>query len=335
MPDETWPHTRGVVAVGASAGGIDALHRLLGALPADLPIPICVVLHIPATSGNLLAQVIGRRTALPVVIAGHRAPLRPGCVHVAPADRHIVVRHGFLELDPGPKENGARPAVDPLFRSIASAYGSRGVAVVLSGALSDGSSGALAVAEAGGAVLAQDPDDAIVPSMPQAAVAVARARTFTAEDLATEIDRIAKAMPQLDDGEFMAQHEDHRSPVERSRHKPDGPPAGYTCPACRGPLWQSGEKDWFRFRCRVGHVYHEDHFLHAKDDEIEASLWSALEALEERAELLGRIAARLSENGDERASARFSDRQMEAVRRSGILRTALLGPDDRREVGAG
>jgi two-component system, chemotaxis family, protein-glutamate methylesterase/glutaminase len=335
MPDETWPHPRGVVAMGASSGGIDALHRVLGALPKELPVAICVVLHIPATSRSLLAEVIARRTALPVVPARHRAPLRPGCIHVAPPDRHIIVRHGYLELDPGPKENGVRPAIDPLFRSMAATYGPRGVAVVLSGALSDGSSGARTVAEAGGVVLAQDPYDAMVPSMPEAAVAVARARTFPAEELAAEISRIAEAMPELNKEEVMALDEGHQSPVERSRHRPDGPPAGYTCPECRGPLWEFGEGELVRYRCRVGHIYYEDHFLEAKGDEIEASLWSALEALEERAELLGRVSARMSGNGNDRASARFRDRQMEAVHRAEILRTALLGPHEEREVAAG
>src|SRR3954454_12438277 len=144
------PHARGVVAIGASGGGIDALQRVLGVLPEGLPVAICVVLHIPATSRSLLAEVISRRTALPVHVATERAPLRPGHIYVAPPDRHLLVRPGHLELDPGPKENGVRPAIDPLFRSIAAAYGRRGVAVVLSGALSDGASGALVVAEAGG-----------------------------------------------------------------------------------------------------------------------------------------------------------------------------------------
>jgi two-component system, chemotaxis family, protein-glutamate methylesterase/glutaminase len=332
MPEVTEPHARGVVAIGASAGGIDALHRVLGLLPDELPVAICVVLHIPATSRSLLAEVISRRTTLPVHVAQQGAALRPGHIYVAPPDRHVIVRRGSLELDPGPKENGVRPAIDPLFRSVAAAYGRRGVAIVLSGALSDGASGALTVAEAGGIVLAQDPYDALVPSMPEAAVAVAGARTLNAEELAAELVRIADAMPAFGKEEVMALDETHQSPVERSRHTPDGPPTGYTCPECTGPLWESGEGELVRFRCRVGHIYYEDHFLEAKKEEIEASLWSALEALEERAELLGKVATRLAARGAERGAARLRGRQTEAVRRAEVLRTALLGSDVEEQV---
>src|SRR3954468_4728706 len=109
MPD-TWAHPRGVVAVGASSGGIDALHRVLGALPKELPVAICVVLHIPATSRSLLAEVIARRSAHPGHVASARATLGPGPISVAPPDPPLPVRPGLLELDPGPKENGVRPA---------------------------------------------------------------------------------------------------------------------------------------------------------------------------------------------------------------------------------
>jgi two-component system chemotaxis response regulator CheB len=185
-------NARGVVAIGASAGGIDALQRLLRNLPEKLPAAICVVLHIPASSHSLLAQIIGRQTRLPVsqAVAGER--LRRGHIYVAPPDSHLLVRAAHVHLDRGPKENGVRPAVDPLFRSVADAYGQRGIAVVLSGSLTDGAAGAVAVAAAGGAVLVQLPDDAVVPSMPEATLdAVPAAAAHTAEELAQEIARAA------------------------------------------------------------------------------------------------------------------------------------------------
>jgi two-component system, chemotaxis family, protein-glutamate methylesterase/glutaminase len=159
-----------VVGIGASAGGIDALTRLVGRLPAQLPAAVCVVLHIPATGRGMLAAILARHTALAVDVATEGEPLCAGRIYVAPPDRHLTVRDGHLRLDRGPKEHGARPAVDPMLRSLAVAYGTRAVAVVLSGALGDGSSGALAVRNAGGAVLVQDPVDATVPSMPESAL---------------------------------------------------------------------------------------------------------------------------------------------------------------------
>jgi two-component system chemotaxis response regulator CheB len=226
-----WLNARGVVAIGASAGGIDALQRLMRELPEDLPAATCVVLHIPASSRSLLAQIIARHTRMPVsqAMAGER--LRAAHVYVAPPDWHLLVRSGHIRLDRGPKENGVRPAIDPLFRSAAEAFGERAVAVVLSGSLNDGAAGAAAVAAAGGAVLVQAPDDAIVPSMPEAALAaVPRAETFSALQLAHELSRRAAAFTHAEPQEAPMYERGRRA--ERTA----GPPSGLTCPECHGPL---------------------------------------------------------------------------------------------------
>ena len=114
-----------VVGIGASAGGVDALLRVLGNIDAGLPAAVLVVLHVPATGRSLLAPILDRRTGLDVSVAAHGEILVPGRVYVAPADRHLVVAGGRVELTRGPKENRFRPAVDPLFRSAARAYGTR------------------------------------------------------------------------------------------------------------------------------------------------------------------------------------------------------------------
>jgi two-component system chemotaxis response regulator CheB len=191
-----------VVGIGASAGGIDALTRLVGRLPADLPAAVCVVLHVPATGRGMLAAILARRTALEVDVATEGEPVHAGRIYVAPSDRHLTVRDGRLRLDRGPKEHGVRPAVDPLLRSLAAAYGARAVAVVLSGALHDGSSGALAVRDAGGAVLVQDPEDATVPSMPESALsALGEAdAVLSAGALGVAIARLAGAAMDEDVG---------------------------------------------------------------------------------------------------------------------------------------
>lgn len=300
------------------------MQRLVRHLPTRLPVAFCLCLHVPATSRSALAEIVARVTELPVSVPGNGEPLRAGHLYVAPPDRHLLVHREHLELERGPKENRVRPAVDPLFRSASAAFGDRATAVVLSGALSDGANGAAVTAAAGGLVLVQDPSDAVVSGMPTATLAaVPGARALTAEHLAAAVATRATALPPLEPEDPVVVDTDSHTPVERSRHTPEGPPTGYTCPECKGPLWELDTGTPARFRCRVGHVYHEDHLEAAKDDEVESALWAALEALEEHAELMGRIGERLRGHGNANGAARYHNRQDTATRRAELVRGVL------------
>ena len=160
-----------VIGIAASAGGLDVLRRVVADLPAGLPAAICVVLHIPATGRSLLAPILDRAGPLTAVVAEDQQPLRAGVIYVAPADRHLLVGRRLIALTRGPKENGVRPAADPMFRSLARSWGAKAIGVVVSGALGDGSAGAVRLAEAGATVIVQDPATAIVPGMPASALA--------------------------------------------------------------------------------------------------------------------------------------------------------------------
>jgi two-component system, chemotaxis family, protein-glutamate methylesterase/glutaminase len=186
------PFPARVVGIGASAGGIEALLKVLAALAPDFPHSICVVVHLPAAGGDMLGQVLDRRCSIHVGTARDGEPLRPGQVYVAPANRHLVVRGSRLALTADPLENGVRPAVDPLLRSLAEGYGPAAVAVVLSGALTDGAHGARSVADAGGRVLVQDPADARVSSMPRHAIEEVgdAAEVLPAEAIGTELAQL-------------------------------------------------------------------------------------------------------------------------------------------------
>jgi two-component system, chemotaxis family, protein-glutamate methylesterase/glutaminase len=166
--------TRDLIVIGASAGGLRAVGHLANLLPVTLSACVLVVLHISTASRGMLAVVLSRRSALPVKQAEHGDPLRPGRIYVAPADHHLVLGPGGVELNQGPKVNHARPAIDPLFRSAALLHGQRVIGVVLTGFLQDGTAGLAAIKRAGGVAIVQDPVDAEFPGMPASAMAGAQ-----------------------------------------------------------------------------------------------------------------------------------------------------------------
>ncbi|HEX8116560.1 MAG TPA: chemotaxis protein CheB, partial [Pyrinomonadaceae bacterium] len=156
-----------IVVVGASTGGIDALKALAGGLPRDFKAAVLVVLHTAPYGLGILPEILERAGPLPASNARDWEQLRPGHIYIAPPDYHLLVeRSGYARVTQGPKENRFRPAVDPLFRSAAYAFGPRVVGVVLTGWLDDGTAGLHAVKKRGGATVVQHPDDALAPSMP-------------------------------------------------------------------------------------------------------------------------------------------------------------------------
>lgn len=181
--------------VGASAGGVEALTRLLSRLPAGLPAAVIVVLHLSPTFESLLPSVLARATPLTVVAAANDVPLQRGRVYVAVPDRHLLLSDHAIALKRDAKEHFHRPAVDPLFRSAARLYGARVVGVILSGAGSDGVVGAQAIKAAQGLVLAQDPTEAVHGSMPRAAIAQ------NSVDAVLTTDRLAAVLVSLAAGE--------------------------------------------------------------------------------------------------------------------------------------
>jgi two-component system, chemotaxis family, protein-glutamate methylesterase/glutaminase len=159
-----------VVAMAASAGGVHALSTVLAGLLADFPAAVVVVQHVCPHEPSLLADVVGRRTALRVKQAEEGDVLRTGTVYTPP-DRHLLVNAGgTLSLSQSPKVHHTRPAADPLFESVAAGLGDRAIAVVLTGWDEDGSGGVRAIKRAGGTAIAQDVETAEVPGMPRAAV---------------------------------------------------------------------------------------------------------------------------------------------------------------------
>jgi two-component system chemotaxis response regulator CheB len=188
------PPTRDIVVIGGSAGAIEALLDIVPRLPTTLPARVFVAIHIPPTTTSALPAVLGRAGRLPARHPVDGEHTEPGSIYVAPPDHHLLVELDRVRVVRGAPEHRHRPAVDVLFRSAAESHGSRVVAVVLSGNLDDGIAGARAVVAAGGAVLVQDPADALCRSMPENTLATEpRARAVPVDQLADEL--LALTMP--------------------------------------------------------------------------------------------------------------------------------------------
>jgi two-component system, chemotaxis family, protein-glutamate methylesterase/glutaminase len=159
-----------VVAVAASAGGVEALSGFVAALPANFPATVLVVLHIPPAGTSVLPAILSRASKLPARHPEDGELLTAGVILAAPPDRHMTVDGIAVQVFAGPRENGHRPAADVLMRSVAEHFGQRAAGVVLSGTMDDGAPGLRAVRAAGGFTFVQDPAEAAFPGMPTAAI---------------------------------------------------------------------------------------------------------------------------------------------------------------------
>jgi two-component system chemotaxis response regulator CheB len=317
---------RDVIAVGASAGGVEALRALVAGLPPEYPGVVLVVLHVPRDAPSALPAILTRSGPLPAASAQDGEQLRYGRVYVAPNDHHLLLVDGHIRLTRGPAENGHRPAVDPLFRSVARTCGRRAVGVVLSGSRDDGAAGLGAIAAHGGVTVVQDPGDALYPWMPQSAMALvtpdhvlpaAKLGGLLAEITAMELpDKEPPAHDLLLEAELAVSG---LAPV--TAEELAASPAGYGCPACGGSLFEIDDGIGPRFRCRVGHAWSPQSLLDEQAMALEGALWMALRALEEKSALGRRMAA--SRLGRSATGLRFTEIAEDAENAGAVLRRLI------------
>jgi two-component system chemotaxis response regulator CheB len=326
MPDHD------VVVVGASAGGVEALTRLTTSLPDDLSAAVVVVLHLPATGTSALPEILCRHGPLPAAHVKDGEPVQPGRIYVAPPDHHVLLRTGHLRLSRGPRENGHRPAIDPLFRSAAREYATGVIGVVLSGALDDGTAGLLAIKSRGGVAVVQDPADALYPGMPGNALEhvqvdhVAAAASMGQLLVGLIADRL-EPPPDPAPSEMRAEVAMEGFSLEAMEGAHPGQPSGFSCPDCNGVLWQIRDGGLERYRCRVGHAWSPESLLTQQSEALEAALWVALRSLEERAALARRLAEPAHQRGHSITATRFEEQAAEAQQAARLVRDLLLQRD--------
>jgi two-component system, chemotaxis family, protein-glutamate methylesterase/glutaminase len=318
-----------IIVVGASAGGIEALRMLVGALPKELPASVFVVLHMSPEAPSMLADILNRFGRLPAANAEDGERIRRGRIYVAPPDRHLLVEPGVVRTTHGPKENRFRPAVDPLFRSAAQTYGPRVIGVILTGYLDDGTAGLWTVKQLGGTTVVQDPNDAIVPFMPQNALAHVKV------DYCLPLEQIAPLLVRLtteaaaEEGAYQVPKEvEIEVNIAKEQKAIDagvlelGEPSNYACPECHGVLLQMKEGTLFRFRCHTGHAYSLESLLVDITEKMDDALWNSIRAFEEGELFMRHMAEHLGEGHNGPSAESFLKRAEEAKRRANLMRQA-------------
>jgi two-component system chemotaxis response regulator CheB len=311
--------------VGASAGGVEALRELVSQLPSDYAGALLVVLHVAPLGTSVLPQILTRAGDLTATHAVDGEAIEAGHIYVAPPDRHLLVADGRIALDRGPRINGYRPAIDSLFRTAADTWGRAAVGVVMSGVLDDGTAGLLAIKRRGGTAFVQDPAEALYPGMPNSAIA------FVKPDLVASAQALGKALAELASSPPDSPEGVHAVPedtfVEVDRGASDNPQpgqsTGLTCPECNGGIWEQITDGLPRYRCRVGHEFGPEAFDSEQAERVEAALWTALRALEERAALHRRIAQRQHAHGNTRAAEQYNERANQSVEHAVVLREVI------------
>jgi two-component system chemotaxis response regulator CheB len=256
---------------------------LASGLPANFAASIFIVLHINRDTSSFLPAFLKAAGPLPAERAREGEPIVPGRIYVAPPNHHLLVERDQVRLSSGPQENRARPAVNALFRSAAWAYGPRVVGVVLGDSLDDGAAGLWEIKRRGGIAVARDPAESAFAQMPQNALSNVRV------DYTTPMTEIAPLLVSLCE-------QDIEEEVLPALQDAKARTTNLTCPECHGPLQRIERGEQIEFRCRVGHTFSPRVALDAHGDAEERVLWSAVESLEEGADLASQLSLYLPDS---------------------------------------
>jgi two-component system, chemotaxis family, protein-glutamate methylesterase/glutaminase len=324
---------RDILAIGTSAGGFDALRFLAGEFAPDFEATVLVVIHLSSQFPSTLDAILTQAGPLPATFARDGEEPTKSHIYIAPPERHLLIENGQLRLGSGPRENHARPALDPLFRSVALSCGHRAIGAVLTGMLDDGAAGLQALKQCGGVTVVQDPSDAAFPGMPRSAL------TLSQPDHLVSLVSMPSLFEKL-----------VRQPVGQSTSLPAGIEyevniakggrgsmdamdriarrSVLACPDCHGIMWEIDEGGLVRYRCHVGHAYSAELMSLAIDENLIRALGSALRALDERVAVVKTLQKQASEAGRTRIAESWASKVLQLECEAKVIRDAARHTDE-------
>ena len=324
---------RDVLAIGTSAGGFEALRFLAGEFSRDFPASVVVVIHLSSQFRSALDAILTQAGPLPASFAVDGEKLERSHIYIAPAERHLIVESEHLRLGSGPRENNARPALDPLFRSAALCCGTRTVGAVLTGTLGDGAAGLSALKQSGGITVVQDPSDAAFAEMPTTALIRSQPdHVVSLAGMPALFEKLARqpagqAVPVASNLEYEV---NIASGGRGSMSEMDriGRRSVLACPDCHGVMWEIHEGELVRYRCHVGHAYSAEIMSLALDENLKQAFGSALRALDERVALARKLEVQASTSGRTRIAESWAAKALEFESEAKVIRDSIRRTDE-------
>jgi two-component system chemotaxis response regulator CheB len=322
---------RGVLAIGTSAGGVEALLLLAGRFPRNFPASILITIHLPSYYRSSLDLVLSNSGPLPATFARDGESLKKSRIYIAPPERHLIV-DGWLGN--GPRENRARPAIDPMLRSAAVCCCARTIGVILTGALGDGAAGLSALSQCSGINRGAGPRRCHVPGNAGNRLGPGQAGPCcSSSEMPALLEKLVKQPAgQARPASWNVKYEVEIAKGDRAMTMEDmdriGRRSVLTCPDCGGTMWEVEDANLVRYRCHVGHAYTSELMSIAFDETLRRTLATALRTLDERVALARKLSTDARQRGHSQLAGSWATEAEEFEQQANSIRTSIKRIDE-------
>jgi two-component system chemotaxis response regulator CheB len=306
-----------IITIGASAGGLEAVTRLLGTLNKDLDVAIFVVIHLsPESDSDVILHILEKNTTFKCRVARDKQEIESRTLYLAPANRDLLVEKDCINVTRGAVENRYGPSIDVLFRSAAASYNACVTGIILTGLLDDGTSGMNAIKRSGGKCIVQSPEEAEFDAMPKSVLQNVEV------DYNLPIAEMGKILTNIISGPICEEREVPKDVELEARiagrittSMEDLAELGnftpMTCPQCGGAMVKIANENNRRYRCYTGHTFTEKFLESEQPKRIEESIWVSIRMMEERKNLLMNMNSEAGINNNPKNQRR--DERIEAM----------------------